>query len=190
MKEISEQTPHNYRTTGLISNQALLCSKSSLPPPAHQWETTVIEAQLRRPSSVVERKISSNSVISFIIVFSTLWQGMCLEKLLTSLQGLTFDQLVVLSFLSIGYAISGSALSWCESYLLGRIQAVLVDGQFSEVFLWPLWNPRSQDWGRFCLFYTLCLCWFSYMPFAVSPFWRLSTLHFCLTSGTVVMKRG
>lgn len=58
---------------------------------------------------------------------------MCLEKLLTSLQGLTFDQLVVLSFLSIGYGISGSVLSWCESYLLGRIQAVLVDGQFSEV---------------------------------------------------------
>jgi hypothetical protein len=51
----------------------------------------------------------------------------------------TIDHSILLSRLNTLYGISGSALDWFASYLFGRTQTVLVDGQTSQ--------PASLSFG-------------------------------------------
>ena len=44
----------------------------------------------------------------------------------------TVDQVKMLHILEHGFGVRGIALKWFQSFLIGRTQKVLIEGQYSE----------------------------------------------------------
>ena len=65
----------------------------------------------------------------------------------------TVDHRILLRKL-YAYGIRGTMLKWIESYLSGRTQYVVFDGQESEIHGIQCGVPRVLYWVLFCLSYT------------------------------------
>ena len=96
-----------------LNTNDLMSHSQSAYRPAHSTETTLVKVTNDLLKSLDEGNVSVLTLLDLSAAFDTI------------------DHVTLLRRLNIHYGISGSALSWFKSYLLGRTLTVLVDGQTS-----------------------------------------------------------
>lgn len=104
-----------------LNSHDLICQSQSAYRPFHSTETALVKVCSDVLSSLDEGNVSILTLLDLSAAFDTI------------------DHSILLSRLNTLYGISGSALDWFASYLLGRTQTVLVDGQTS--------HPASLSFG-------------------------------------------
>jgi hypothetical protein len=104
-----------------LNSHDLICQSQSAYRPFHSTETALLKVSNDVLCSLDEGNVSILTLLDLSAAFDTI------------------DHSILLSRLNKLYGISGSALDWFASYLLGRTQTVLVDGKTS--------HPASLSFG-------------------------------------------
>jgi hypothetical protein len=91
----------------------LICHSQSAYRPSHSTETALLKVTSDILTALDDGKVSVLTLLDLSAAFDTIDHAILLQRLKTD------------------YGCSGSVLSWFESYILDRTQAVMVDGQMS-----------------------------------------------------------